>query len=1325
MKKIICMLIITVTVTVNMLSAFSAMYTEQPNTNSWLRWEIPRYNLRDKTATDASFILDAPSGKHGFIYANGEDMYFDDGTKAAFWGINVGRDAVFPNYEQSEIIVNRIAQSGYNLVRLHQFDYVGTGDSVFGDNKADKIDDTQLNKLFYLISKLKEKGIYIYMDLLVLRPLDEAVSQSHGKYGAALFFDEELIAAQKSYAYKLLTTVNPYTGLALKDDPTMVFLQILNEKGMFNIDANSMSEYYIDEMHCLFNEFLSAKYTDTTALDEAWSEDGKTGVFEGERLENKTVTFFGNGGIKLHSGTGDNTGTLFENYSLQKKSDIYEFLYKTTESFYLDMKNYLVNSIGVKCMITGVGMGESVKGACNVPATARLNAEHFDFIDDHAYMSQPDGWTMSAGTFGDMTSSLYEPELLKALTQRRVYNKPFIIGEWQECNINQYRAEMPLIMAGYACFQNYTPIHFALSGSMPSENSAENLDDPFEVWEDPVQTAIAPMAALIYLRHEVDEAGADLEYYDTKSKDTIIRTQDSFGDYDDSFRFLKRGVIFSDLPGFSKDKSNEDIRAVHGEKTVSIDTQITDSMVFSTWTDGMSYMDKTETNFNTYTINSEYTKLAVGFQPGRIYDFGDVCIKYDNQFAVVGITSVEDKPLSTSDRILITAVGRAQNSGYEADYTGFGESDINWGRILNGGAAPVLAELISAELTLKTSDGIKVYALDNNGRRTAEVPVESTESGKRIVLDKIYGALSYEVVRTDDKNYITARVNNTNNVFEISGLAGEMADSGISVCMKNESMALSKNIETNAHGEFITEIQFPNELSCGAYVASLVSGADVLAEYNFAYLNDKSGTISLETEFFDKSGKLHINGVAFAGITPMENADVSVIVTKEKGNDVNSAYYVGQTVTDENGRYNADIRFADTKKGVYRVEVMATGYANDEMVQTESASETYNYQGKYTDIDELPIEPGKIKTVCVGDTHAEGIYTQLADMLSEEYAVREYGKISAVLKHSRNGFSGTKEHNDSLAVAPDIAIIELGAADAEREWNLSDDEEKALLKETYKKLIDSYRKVNNKVRIILVTPPPVDGAADEKYNTYNDLLGGVINDLIFEAGAEHGCLVIDAYKLIDSIYPQSDTVQREVWTDGKQLSEDGYRIIADEIFKELENTKITADTVGEEKLSVVINKDVVGNVYIVAYDSNGNLTTAKLLKNSRLKTDTANAFDVSDMDLKNTKFIKVFLWDDALSPLASFARVGERFVQNGRKVTISGTSLFGANTGHAILIRNAVGDIVYANQTETDDNARYSYTFTLPVGSMPGEYRIYTKGLMGALEETIDYQLEQ
>ena len=160
MKKTVCLCMVLVLLTTIFVSAYAGeMYNEQADTTDWIEWENPDFAKRGGTALDASYLLDAPAGKHGFAAASGEDIFFEDGTPARFWGINLVRQAIFPDFVQTERIVNRIAQSGYNLIRFHQYDEYKDVDSLYGGNGPEKPDKKQLNKMHYLISEMKKKGI--------------------------------------------------------------------------------------------------------------------------------------------------------------------------------------------------------------------------------------------------------------------------------------------------------------------------------------------------------------------------------------------------------------------------------------------------------------------------------------------------------------------------------------------------------------------------------------------------------------------------------------------------------------------------------------------------------------------------------------------------------------------------------------------------------------------------------------------------------------------------------------------------------------------------------------------------------------------------------------------------------------------------------------------------------------------------------------------------------------------------------------------------------------------------------------------------------------
>lgn len=77
---------------------------------------------------------------------------------------------------------------------------------------------------------------------------------------------------------KLLCHVNPYTGLALIDDPAVITVQINNEesaiKGTMETDYREDMQPYRDEVQKRFNDFLLMKYATRERLKEAWTFEG-------------------------------------------------------------------------------------------------------------------------------------------------------------------------------------------------------------------------------------------------------------------------------------------------------------------------------------------------------------------------------------------------------------------------------------------------------------------------------------------------------------------------------------------------------------------------------------------------------------------------------------------------------------------------------------------------------------------------------------------------------------------------------------------------------------------------------------------------------------------------------------------------------------------------------------------------------------------------------------------------------------------------------------------------------------------------------------------
>ena len=87
---------------------------------------IPVYAYPNKMPVDISFVFEdeKPAGKHGFTQAKGENLYFEDGTLAKFWGVMFNGAACFPPHERAEAVAEILRANGAEVASV-----VGQGES--------------------------------------------------------------------------------------------------------------------------------------------------------------------------------------------------------------------------------------------------------------------------------------------------------------------------------------------------------------------------------------------------------------------------------------------------------------------------------------------------------------------------------------------------------------------------------------------------------------------------------------------------------------------------------------------------------------------------------------------------------------------------------------------------------------------------------------------------------------------------------------------------------------------------------------------------------------------------------------------------------------------------------------------------------------------------------------------------------------------------------------------------------------------------------------------------------------------------------------------
>ncbi|HIE55629.1 MAG TPA: hypothetical protein EYP90_10680, partial [Chromatiaceae bacterium] len=144
-----------------MLVCSIAYAAVEPDVPFHIPWEAPPGSL-----TDMRMLLDPPAGKHGFITVRDGHFYFTDGTRIRFWGTNLSGKGCFPQKDVALKLADRLARFGFNLVRFHGMDS-RWGNTLIDRRYADTrhFDKQQLDRLDYLIYLLRERGIYINLNL--------------------------------------------------------------------------------------------------------------------------------------------------------------------------------------------------------------------------------------------------------------------------------------------------------------------------------------------------------------------------------------------------------------------------------------------------------------------------------------------------------------------------------------------------------------------------------------------------------------------------------------------------------------------------------------------------------------------------------------------------------------------------------------------------------------------------------------------------------------------------------------------------------------------------------------------------------------------------------------------------------------------------------------------------------------------------------------------------------------------------------------------------------------------------------------------------------
>lgn len=621
----------------------------EENTANWYR------NPLDLTQSmvDLSSLNEKPAGKFGFVNTDNGEFVFDNGKPVRFWGCNV---QAYSLYIKDKPLIKahakRIAQLGFNLVRLHHHDSkTWVRHCVIADGTtSQEINQEALDSYFYWIKCLKDEGIYIWVDLHAGRPFvkgdeipgfDELLavaSERHKKQSVIegkgyCFINDRITELMQLFNEKLLTTVNPHTGLALKDDPAIMGVLLSNENDLTTHFAGLLLSDKVPQhkkkLQELADLFVAEQSVSPTNVLKFWEPgDGKL---------------------------------FFNDVEAKWNVQMIEHLKK----------------IGVKVPICAAHIWGGQ------PMSSLPSMTVGDMLDMHNY---------EAGEFLD-NNPRYTGNFMTSAVRSHVAGKPVCITEYNGSDHNPIPDvfTIPLYAGAISAFQGINaPMLFAYA-----QDGLENMNPQGylnNAYKHPGLMSLYPAAALLYRR---DVQQAKETWYAKPDVATLIgkvvADSKSFTSLQNLHRVLVAMPAVEELPWLKATQIPAEAKTFEnmdqdfipaGQNYVTSDT----GELTHDWGKGI------------FTVNTPKSQGVTGWlkEAGAI-TLKDVTIISSNPKASIVLSSLDDQPIEFSGNILVSVAAR------------YAQTDMG------NGVFAFICEPVKATLQLKGRNKAKLIPLNGEG----------------------------------------------------------------------------------------------------------------------------------------------------------------------------------------------------------------------------------------------------------------------------------------------------------------------------------------------------------------------------------------------------------------------------------------------------------------------------------------------------------------------------------------------------------------------------------------------------------------------------------
>jgi len=652
---------------------------------------------------DASFLHDAPAGRDGFIRVQNGHFVKPDGKRIRFWGVHLTDwspgSIELPAKEDARMYARTLARYGVNIVRLHFVDkWAPTGITDGSKDDTRSFDAQQLDRLDFLVSELKKNGIYMDLNLNVGRAYKEGdgvPDTARLQWAKSLtLYDKRLIELEKEYAHNLLTHVNPYTGTEYRNEPAIAIVEMLNENGIGQ-GYNPPTKFYADELDGLYNAWLKTNLT-------------------GDQLQ------------RLRQEAGIQGDAPVPRLAGNARATAPKDRYETEVRFFMDLENRFYQ--GMKDYLRGLGVKQPLVGTADHghsgPPWAMLTSlSKLDILDGHIYWNQYVG----VGNVPQVNDPLHSTVVQVSRTP--FAGKPYTVSETNEPFPNEYNSEGIPIMAAYAGFQDWDMV--VMYTFEPKKDPAWKpyVGDPWDISLDPVRMTEMAAGALMFLQFDVKPVRQVVER--AYSREQVLDA----GLLPAGLRSAP-GAPPSEQPYFTPGfplalplEHEVRIKSLDGPPTAQYAASGASPIASDT---GELKWYTSDAKTGLLTVETDRSQALVGFIKANRKTLRNLSADIANDFATIILTSMDEKPLPRSGKMLLSTGSRVANTEQKWDDTRT--------RTTSQGHSPTLIEPVIGTVTLRSIEGAKAVsavALDGSGKPIGDpLQAKKTAAGWEIPIGK-------------------------------------------------------------------------------------------------------------------------------------------------------------------------------------------------------------------------------------------------------------------------------------------------------------------------------------------------------------------------------------------------------------------------------------------------------------------------------------------------------------------------------------------------------------------------------------------------------------